>query len=190
MTAAEPAGRIDVGHVARLQNLAHATYAETTRPLAKKSDIKMRDLLTTERDSRLQVMLKDGSSLQLGESAELLVDNFVYTPQQERAVTLNALKGALRYISGKMRQTTRQDVKIKTPVLNLGVRGTDFWLGPIDGATGVLVLTGKVLVSTRYGLVSLRRGEGTMVKDDGTLTLPKPWGEDKKRRALEMVELP
>jgi hypothetical protein len=178
-----------VGHVAGLQNTAHATYAEDRRRLENASDIKMQDLLTTGHDSRLKIILKDGSSIQLGENAELLVDEFVYRPREERAITLNALKGALRYISRKMRETSRQDVKIKTPVLNLGVRGTDFWLGPIDGATGVLVLTGKVLVSSKYGLVSLRPGEGTMVKDDGTLTLPKQWGEAKKRRALAMVEL-
>jgi hypothetical protein len=188
MATADPAQRMAVGHVAQLQNLAHATYAEDTRRLKNESDIKMQDLLTTERESRLEVVLKDGSSIQLGENAELLVDEFVYTPREERSITLNALRGALRYISSKMREATRQDVKIKTPVLNLGVRGTDFWLGPIDGATGVLVLTGKVLVSSKHGLVSLRPGEGTMVKDDGTLTLPKQWGEEKKRRALEMVE--
>jgi hypothetical protein len=188
MVAADPAQRMAVGHVARVQNIAHATYAEDRRRLGSESDIKMQDLLTTGRDSRLKIILKDGSSIQLGENAELLVDEFVYRPREERAITLNALKGALRYISRKMRETSRQDVKIKTPVLNLGVRGTDFWVGPIDGATGVLVLTGKVLVSSKHGLVSLRPGEGTMVKGDGTLTLPAQWGEEKKRRALAMVD--
>jgi hypothetical protein len=182
--------RMDVGHVARLQNLAHATYAEDRRRLEEASDILMQDLLTTGRDSRLKVVLKDGSSVHLGEDAEILVDDFVYTPREQRAITLNLVKGALRYIGSKMRGKTRQDVKIETPVLNLGVRGTDFWLGPIDGATGVLVLQGRVLVSSRYGLVSLAPGEGTMVADDGTLTSPITWGEDKKRRALEMVGLP
>ena len=179
--------RIDVGEVERVQNLAEAVYGDETRSLGKSSTVKRLDLLKTGADARLEVRLNDGSKVTLGDNAELVVDDFVHTPKQERAITLNALKGALRFVGQKLEDYSRQEVKVKTPVATLGIRGTHFWVGRIDGETGVLVLDGNVLVNSRYGLVSLGPGEGTMIKDNGTLSPVKKWGEKKKARALETV---
>jgi hypothetical protein len=76
---------------------------------------------------------------------------------------------------------------VRTPVAILGVRGTEFWVGPIDGSTGVLVIDGEVSVGSGKGTVILGPGEGTMVAADGTLSPVKTWGAAKVERALEMV---
>ncbi len=148
----------------------------------------MQDLLKTRVDARLKVRFNDGSTVVMGENAELMVDKFVYVPKKARTIALNALKGALRFVGKKLQGYARQDVKVKLPVGTLGVRGTDFWVGRIDGDTGVPVIDGKVLVKSKFGLVSLGPGEGTMIKDDGILSPAKKWGEAKKSRALKMVE--
>ncbi len=184
---ADQAGRVSVGGVEKLRHKAEAIHADSIRPLAVDSDVFLRDLLKTALDSRLEVRFEDGSRVTLGENAELIVDEFVYVQKQERTMTLSAVKGALRFIGSKTRSFSRGEAKVITPLATLGVRGTDFWLGPIDGETGVLVLEGKVVVESRLGLVSLGPGEGTMIGDDGALSPAKTWGDAKRDRALGMV---
>lgn len=186
--SADQTGRLGVGSVAKVQNLANAVYADTTRLLAKNSEIKMKDLLRTAVDSRLKLQLRDGSNVVMGEHAELMVDDFIYTPDKERTIILNSLKGALLFVGKKMQGFAQQDIRVKTPVADLGVRGTHFWIGPIAGDTGVLVLDGAVLVRSKSGFVSLGPGEGTMIKPDGSLSPAKLWGKAKKAKALKMVE--
>lgn len=70
------------------------------------------------------------------------------------------------------------NVNLKTPVAILGVRGTSLWVGPLDGATGVL--DGLVDVSSVRGIVSLHADQGTMVGDNGSLNAPKSQGQAKK----------
>jgi hypothetical protein len=124
--------------------------------------------------------------LAMGADAELVVDEFVYAPGDVRTITLRSLKGALLFIGEKLRGV-ESEVQIRTPVAILGVRGTEVWVGPIDGATGVLVLDGEVSVGTAKGAVLLGPGEGTMIGDDGGLGPVKTWGEGKVARSLEMV---
>jgi len=46
---------------------------------------------------------------------------------------------------------------VSTPYAALAVRGTEFWMGPIDGHYGALLLKGKVDVRTGGRTVNLRR---------------------------------
>jgi hypothetical protein len=187
--AAASGERADVGVVERVQQRAEAVYAGQSRTLASTSSVFYQDLLRTGRGSRLKAMLADGSAITMGENAELAIDAFVYDPEGPTEITLNALKGALLFISDKLRGGDDRSVHVRTPVAILGVRGTEFWVGPIDGATGVLVITGEVVVGSDSGVVTLGPGEGTMIKADGTLSPRKTWGEAKVKRALDMVAI-
>ena len=42
-----------------------------------------------------------------------------------------------------------------TPYAALAVRGTEFWMGPIDGHYGALLLKGHVAVRSGAGVVNL-----------------------------------
>lgn len=186
LCVAQGGDRPMVGSSTEVRNQASAVYAQNTRPLSPGATVMIQDTLKTGAQSRLKVRLLDQSSLTLGEQAELLIDSFVYDPGTSRQAGLNLLKGALRYIGGHFSAEPKA-VEIKTPVAVLGVRGTDFWAGPIDGATGVLVLQGRVDVHSRFGLVTLRPGEGTMIQANGQLSYPKVWGKEKQQRALDRV---
>jgi len=188
--AAEPAAasRADVGEVDRVANRAEASFAERIRRLQPAATLYYLDHLRTGPDARLRARLEDGSVVTMGENAELAIDEFVYTPGETRDITLRLLKGALLFIGEKLFGGDTA-VQIRTPVAILGVRGTEIWVGPIDGATGVLVLDGEVRVGSGKGVVVLGPGEGTMIDDDGSLSAPKTWGQGKVERALAMVAL-
>jgi hypothetical protein len=81
------------------------------------------------------------------------------------------------------------DVTVTTPVATVGIRGTDFWGGPIDDQFGVLLIEGAVSVSNAAGEQVLDTpGEGTNIAAPGAapgeITF---WPQDKVTRAFATV---
>jgi hypothetical protein len=184
---AQETARAEVGAVERVQAPANAVFEGDARSLEPTAPVYYLDLLRTGEAARLRVALADASTITMGEKAELRVDELVYAPGRETEATLNLIKGALLFIGDKLRASERRRVLIRTPVAILGVRGTHVWYGPIDGAIGVLVVEGEVLVSNPTGRVTLRAGEGTTIQPNGALSPAKTWGAGKVERALDMV---
>lgn len=185
--AEDSEARANVGSVERVQQLAEALFGGAARRLEKASPVLRQDLLKTGPKARLEVELRDGSSVRMGEQAELRIDDFVYTPKEKKQVALSALKGAFLFVGNKVSRTADQEVQIKTPVALLGVRGTQVWGGPIDGAFGVLVLEGMAVVTSARGKLSLKAGQGTMIAPDGTLEPRQRWPQAKAERAFASV---
>jgi hypothetical protein len=108
--------------------------------------------LRTGAKSRLQITFRDNTTLMLGENARVVVDRYVFDPQASRGeVALRATRGAFRFAGGKLKDMQRKKIIVNTPSAALAVRGTEFWAGPIDGRYGVLLLHGKLQVSSRSG---------------------------------------
>jgi hypothetical protein len=98
--------------------------------------------------------------------------------------------GAFRFVSGRLSKLAKSDVSVTTPVANIGIRGTDFWGGPIDDqALGVFLITGAVSVSNAAGTQILNRpGQGTNVAAPGAAPGPVTfWPAGKVNRALAAV---
>ena len=45
---------------------------------------------------------------------------------------LQATKGAFRFASGRIKGLKQNKIAVSTPVADIGVRGTEFWGGPLD----------------------------------------------------------
>jgi hypothetical protein len=80
----------------------------------------------------------------------------------------------LRFVSGKLTKLASSDVSVTTGVATLGIRGTEFWGGPIDDqALGVFLVTGVVSVSNAAGEQILSRpGQGTNIATPGSAPGP------------------
>ncbi|MGK9234635.1 FecR family protein [Inquilinus limosus] len=181
--------RPKIGQVDRLEPAAGAYYQGEDRLLDPASPVFLDDTLWTGPQSRLQVSLDDGTELTLGPAARLLVDRFAYAGADGgAALALRRLQGAFLFVGGGVEQAPDHNVTIETGVATLGVRGTRFFAGPIDGAFGVLVLDGSVQVATDAGSVTLGPGEGTSVtsrrEPPGEV---RRWPAEKVQRALDMV---
>jgi hypothetical protein len=165
-----------VGAVDKVQAHVDATQFGQTRPLVVKSDVYFRDRCHSGEGARLQVTLKDGTQLTLGENATLVVDEFIYDPYRSRAeLAIRVVKGAFLYVGGLIDRETDANVRIRTPVGAIGIRGTTVWGGPIDKGYGVIVLSGEVTVTGRRGTVTLKQGQGTMLFRDGKPQRAAPW---------------
>ena len=88
------------------------------------------------------------------------------------------MAGAFRFLSGQVSKLARSDVAVTTPFATVGIRGTEFWAGPIDDQVlGVFLIEGAVSVSNAAGRADPEPpGQGTNIATPGaapgTVTLP------------------
>jgi hypothetical protein len=176
-----------VGSVDKVQGNAEAAQAGQSRSLAASGDVLFLDHIQTGGGARVEATLKDGAKLTLGEHGRLVVDKFVYDASKEGGALSVRVKGAFLFVGGKIEGPTGGNVAIHTPVGTLGVRGTTVWGGFIDGGYGVLVLSGKVTVSTKHGTVSLEKGQGTMVYGDKAPGKAAAWPDRRVKTAVATI---
>lgn len=113
---------VEVGITDVVERTALGTLEQTTRNLRITDTIFFNERIATGPDSSTRVSFLDDSSLSLGPSSEVIIDRFVYDPNQgtgELALSLTA--GVFRFASGTL---DSENYSIDTPVGTIGVRGT------------------------------------------------------------------
>src|SRR6185312_8995282 len=103
------------------------------------------ELIETDADGLLQILLADGTTFTVGPSSTLKIDSFVYDPDAGTAsVTATLGKGVFRFIGGQTSKTPG-GVTLNTPVGTVGIRGA---IGDLDfsGSDGMLAY-----IVLRYG---------------------------------------
>ena len=82
------------------------------------------DNIRTGARGEAQIRLMDNTRLVVGPNSLMVVDDFIYDGgAKAQKVTLNAVRGAFRFITGSSRKDAYE---IKTPTATIGVRGTQF----------------------------------------------------------------
>ena len=179
------------GFVNAVENEAEIVSATGTLKAVIGTAVNMKDELRTGPNARLQVTFRDNTVLTLGENASVVVDTYVYDPDKSTGETvLQATRGAFRFVTGRLKELKQKKIAVSTPVADIGIRGTEFWGGPIDEKYGILLLTGEVVVSNQAGSVTLTPGQGTDIPSPlDAPGEPKAWGAEKIARAIESVAL-
>lgn len=110
-----------------------STQAEPQLHAARlRERVSLSNAIQTGRSSRLQILLLDGTSFQVGANARLTVDRFVYDPARSASeVGVNVARGSFRFVSGAPTRQRPGQSGIRTPVASIGVRGTI-----VEGAVG------------------------------------------------------
>jgi hypothetical protein len=180
-----------VGLVNKVENEAQVISASGATTATVGTPVHMKDELRTGANGRLQVTFRDNTVLTLGEHASIVIDRYVYDPDHGIGETvLQATKGAFRFATGRIKELKDHKIAVSTPVADIGVRGTEFWGGPLD-KYGVLLLEGEVAVSNQAGSVVLSKpGQGTDIPSPlDAPGAPSAWPADKFARAIETVTL-
>jgi hypothetical protein len=185
--AAHAAGDAAVGKVSDVDGTTEIVSAGASAAGAKGAAVRMNDELLTGADGHLQVTFRDNTVLTLSENARVVIDRYVYDPEQGVGdVLLTTTQGAFRFATGKMKELTEKTITVETPVAQVGVRGTEFWGGPVDGEYSVLLLAGEVNVRNQAGTVVLNKpGFATMIRSRLVApVLPSLWSPDRIQSAL------
>ncbi len=183
--AVSSSGAQEVGAVTRVQGSALAERGAEIIELSAKAPVIRDDLLVTGESSRLEVLLQGDTTLTLGENGALVLDDLIVTPTESSLRV--RVTGAFRLASGLLPHGARTE--IITPLATIGIRGTDVWGGPIDGAFGVFLIDGAVEITTQAGSVILDTpGTGTTVRAaDVPPSDPIVWPGNKVDRAIAAI---
>jgi len=154
--AAEPAGHIDT-----IKGEVHVLRGSSEVPALPDTIVEVGDNIRTGKASRVRILLNDGSSMQLGQNAEALIERYkIASAGGLMDALINLLEGRGRFIVEKLKRTDAH-YRIKTRAVLIGVRGTDI-LAQASGYTGDVALVEGRIALSRSGYkqqVPLSRGE-------------------------------
>ncbi len=179
-----------IGSVTRMQGEAFWRAGSKPAPLSVGAPVFQDQKVATGDAARLELTFDDGTKLTLGEHAEMTLDTFVYDPANGNGSLALDVKGAFRFVSGQISKQPNKQVAVTTPAATIGIRGTDFWGGPIDGqALGVFLIEGAVTVTNAAGEVILdTAGQGTNIATPGAAPgAVTVWPQAKVDRAFATV---
>ncbi|WAT18920.1 FecR family protein [Aurantiacibacter sp. MUD11] len=124
--AALPAAaqRTEVGNAAVVVGNVELSNDQQRRPrqVQRRDRIAWGDLIETENNSQLQILLLDRSSFGVGERSRVRIDEYVYDPDEGRNVIVSFLRGALRFFSGS--DEGNNSAEVNSPAARIGIRGT------------------------------------------------------------------
>ena len=120
------------------------------------------DTLTTFADSEAHLHMADGAQFILREDSKITLLEYVADGGSEDRSLIELARGALRSITGWIGQFNRSKYRIRTPLVTIGVRGTDHEpthnpVGDPRGEPGSYdkVNEGSAFMETRQGVVEV-----------------------------------
>ena len=109
------------GIVVAVIQQAHIDAKTGKKILMQAQPIFSGDRITTDAIGNAQIKFRDDTKLVVGPNSALVIDAFVFNKDDTaRQVSISALKGAFRFISGK---SPKDVYRITTPTATIGVRG-------------------------------------------------------------------
>jgi len=100
------------------------------------------DKVSTGPEGKLQILLLDETSFTVGANSELELDEFVFDPATSAGkVSAKVVKGAFRFVTGKVARRDPASMQVTTPVGTIGIRGT-MTAGLVGAGEATFVLLG------------------------------------------------
>jgi len=89
-------------------------------------EIHQGDRVSTSKNSRMQVILKDQTVITIGANSSFDFKEYLFDESTNSKLTFKVNRGYFRSLTGKIGKIAPQRFKIKTISATIGVRGTDF----------------------------------------------------------------
>jgi hypothetical protein len=129
------------------------------------------DKVTTGPDGKLQILLLDQTSFTIGANSELELDEFVFDPATNAGkVSAKIVKGAFRFVTGKVARRDPSSMRVDTPVGTIGIRGT-MTAGTVSADQATIVLLGpgpENNADEKSGGITVKNDKGsTEIDKDG-----------------------
>ena len=188
------------GYVARLQGSASEVVGDVGMPLAVGSPVHRQGIVETGPEGRAELVFLDASRLTLGAGAQVEIDELVYDARPDsrrREQALRVVAGTFRFVSGAIGKQVPAAVAVWTPVATIGIRGTEFFGGPLASGMppgelhyGFMILGGAISVDTPQGSVLLDEpNEGTFLPMEGGVapTPPATWSQESIDEAVASI---
>ena len=117
-------------------------------------------------NGKVGILFIDDTRVDVTQHSKLIIDEFVYDPNTKKGkLNLSAKLGTIKYASGQIAKTSRQDIVITTPTATIGVRGTDFsmTIDELGGSTIILLPSCDVNGNCLVGEISVESAAGQVI---------------------------
>jgi len=109
------------------------------------------DEVITRNSSRVQVILKDNTTLTIGANSSFEFSKFYFDGSKKSSVRLKAKRGFFRAVTGKIAKIAPKRFKVKTVSATIGIRGTDFSGNIMDKREVIRCYSGAISVKLDKG---------------------------------------
>ena len=154
-----------IGNVDKLEGKGVVDRDKTDITLEKELPIEQYDTVKTG-NGKVGILFIDDTRVDVTQHSKLIIDEFVFDPNSGKGkLNLSAKLGTIRYASGQIAKTSRQDIKITTPTATIGVRGTDFsmTIDELGGSTIILLPSCDVNGNCLVGEISVESAAGQVI---------------------------
>ena len=153
-------------------------------PVTRGEKLYKADQIITGRDSAIELKLLDGSFINLGEHADMYIEELVYDPiKKDGFMDIKVAIGAFRIVSGSIAKLGPDLMQLKIPTATIGIRGTGLIgkASPVGSENWVILVKdpegkiGQLVVENTVGITILSdESEGvTMIYPDKKLVREK-----------------
>ena len=153
-------------------------------PVTRGETLYKADQITTGRDSAIELKMLDGSFINLGELADMLIKELVFDPiKKDGFMDIKVAVGAFRIVSGSIAKLGPDLMQLKVPTATIGIRGTGLVgkASPLGSENWVILVPdpeghiGQLVIENTVGITILsKESEGvTMIYPDRELVRAK-----------------
>lgn len=174
------------GTVKRLRGAVLAVRDALPRPLSMGDKVYVGDVLSTGPDARVEISMIDDGIFTLGEKTAFVIIDYTFSSGEP---VMRLLSGAFAATTGAI-TAKAGGMRVESEVATIGIRGTTFWGGELNGIVQFALLDGHAIeVENKVGRVVLTTpGYGTKVAGANTApTKPHAWGQGMLNRAGAMT---
>ena len=154
-----------IGNVDKLEGKGVVDRNKEDITLEKELPIEQYDTVKTG-NGKVGILFVDDTRVDVTQHSKLIIDEFVYDPNTKKGkLNLSAKLGTIKYASGQIAKTSRQDIVITTPTATIGVRGTDFsmTIDELGGSTIILLPSCDVNGNCLVGEISVESAAGQVI---------------------------
>ena len=154
-----------IGNVDKLEGNGVIDRNKTDITLEQELPIEQYDTVKTG-NGKVGILFVDDTRVDVTQHSKLIIDEFVYDPNTKKGkLNLSAKLGTIKYASGQIAKTSRQDIVITTPTATIGVRGTDFsmTIDELGGSTIILLPSCDVNGNCLVGEISVESAAGQVI---------------------------
>jgi ferric-dicitrate binding protein FerR (iron transport regulator) len=161
----------NIGVAAAVKEQVTGSLGPQQRQLGRGDGVFQDEVIATTQTSSSQLLFLDETTLTVGPSSNVKLDEFVYDPRPGASkVTLTIGKGVTRFVTGVLQTNSYQ---IKTPTATIGVRGTILLIFVDEsGVTSVAVEDGSAFITPIVNPSSTRviaKGDEARVEVNGEI---------------------
>ena len=154
-----------IGNVDQVEGNGVIDRNKTDITIEQELEIEQYDTVKTG-NGKVGILFIDDTRVDVTQHSKLIIDEFVYDPNTKKGkLNLSAKLGTIRYASGQIAKTSRQDIVITTPTATIGVRGTDFsmTIDELGGSTIILLPSCDVNGNCLVGEISVESAAGQVI---------------------------